>query len=113
MKKSEILALSVALAGNLAMATQANAASTECGSVSTASDVATCAIAASGFTAEAINFSGSKGVKTNYDLGTNYFAACSSHVSGNKSFGMTTDSSAMVVRSATGKAAGQASGCVS
>lgn len=113
MKKSEILALSVALAGNIALATQANAASTECGAVSGAGDTATCTISASGFLAEDVSFAGSKGVQTFYDVGTDWFAACSSHYAGNRSFGMTTESSAMITRSTTGKAAGQASGCVS
>lgn len=111
MKKSEILALSVALAGNIALVTQANAASTECGTVSDAGDTATCTITASGFLAEDVSFAGSKGVKTLYDLGSDWFAACSSHYAGNKSFGMTTESSAMITRSTTGKTAAQASGC--
>lgn len=114
MKKSEILSMSVALATSVAamMPPSAHAASTECGSVSAATDVATCSISG-GYLQEELSFSGSKGVQTNYDNGTSYFAACSSHVSGNNSFGMTTDSTAMTIRTSTGKGANQASGCAS
>jgi hypothetical protein len=112
MKKSEILSLSVALASSIAamMPPSAHAASVECGSVSAATDVATCDVSG-GYLQEQLSFAGSKGVKTNYDNDATYFAACSSHVSGNNSFGMTTESTAMTIRTATGKSANQASGC--
>lgn len=113
MKKSEILTLSVALAGSVAamMPQTASAGSTECGSVTGATDIASCTIASGGYLQESLSFKGSKGVKTYYDDNANYFAACSSHWQGNNSFGMTTDNTQMTIRTATGKTATSGTGC--
>lgn len=111
MKKSEILSLSVALAGSIAAMLPQHAAADECGTVTDATGVATCTIASGGYLQESLTFSGSKGVKTVYDNNANYFAACSSHFQGKSSFGMTTQSTQMTVRSATGAAVNAASGC--
>ncbi len=111
MKKSEILTLSVALAGSVAAMMPQTAAAAECGTVTGATGIAECTIASGGYLQESISFKGSKGVKTQYDNNANYFAACSSHWQGNNSFGMTTNSSQMTVRSATGKGTDAASGC--
>lgn len=110
MKKSEILTLSVALVGSVAAMLPQTAAAEECGTVSESGHVAECSISG-GYLQEVLNFKGSKGVQTNFDNQANYFAACSSHVQGNSSFGMTTNSSLMTTRTATGKGTDAASGC--
>lgn len=112
MKKSELLGLTIALAGGVvAVMPQTAAAATECGTVSGAGDVASCTVASGGYLQEAFDFKGSKGVNTSYDNQTGYFAACSYHVTGGKSFGMTTETSTMTIRGATGSVAASGTGC--
>ncbi len=110
MKKSELLSLSIAVAG-IAAALPQTAAAAECGTVTGASDVATCTITAGNYLQEDVAFAGSKGVHTEYDDNASYFAACSYHVQGKSSFGMTTNSSLMTTRAATGKTTDSLSGC--
>lgn len=102
--------MSIAVAGVAAVLPQA-ASATECGTVSGASAVATCSIAAGNYLQEQLDFAGSKGVHTEYDDNASYFAACSYHVQGKSSFGMTTNSSLMTTRTATGKGPNSLSGC--
>lgn len=111
MKKSELLSLSIALAGGVTAVMPQTAAATECGTVSGANAVATCTIAAGNYLQEDLAFQGSKGVHTEYDNNASYFAACSYHVQGKSSFGMTTESTQMITRGATGKGPNQLSGC--
>jgi hypothetical protein len=111
MKKSELLGLTVALAGGIVSVMPQTAAATECGSVTVAGDVATCTVASGGYLQESFNFAGSKGVHTTYDNQTGYFAACSYHVTGGKSFGMTTETSTMTIRGSTGSTATSGTGC--
>jgi hypothetical protein len=105
------LTLSVALAGSVAAMLPPSAqAGTECGSVSAAGSFADCSISG-GYLQEVLDFKGSKGVKTYYDNQSSYFAACSSHLDGKNSFGMTTQSTQMFTRDTTGKNTDAASGC--
>lgn len=110
MKKSELLSLSIALAGGVAAVMPQTAAAAECGGVSTAAGIAECTITG-GYLQEDLAFKGSKGVHTEYDNNASYFAACSYHVQGKSSFGMTTESTQMITRGATGKGPNQLSGC--
>ncbi len=111
MKKSEILTLSVALVGSVSAMLPQQAAATDCGTVSTSAAVATCSISG-GYLAEELVFTGSKGVKTAYLNDAAYFSACSYHLQGKSSFGMSTQSTEMYVRTATGKGTDASSGCV-
>lgn len=110
MKKSEILTLTVALAGSVAAMMPQVAAADTCGSVTTSSTPGTCSISG-GYLAEELVFTGSKGVQTNYLNDAAYFSACGWHIQGKSSFGMSTQSTEMYVRTATGKATNASSGC--
>jgi hypothetical protein len=112
MKKSEILGLTVALAGSIAAVMPQAASATACGTTpASANDISTCTITATGYLAEDLTFSGSKGVAIDYDVSDAAFAACAYHISGTKSFGMSTASTAMAILSSTGGTADLASGC--
>lgn len=112
MKKSQVLGLSVAIAGNVAlMMPQTASAVITCGAaVTTATAKQTCS-GSGGYTQENVDFTGSAGVAIDAEDSTNDFSACAYHVSGGKSFGMTTSDTAMTIRSATGKAASSGEGC--
>lgn len=113
MKKSELLALSVAMAGSAAAMMPQTAAADACNDAGVGSNYAAgCTIASGSYLAEDIIFAGSKGVELNYTNDSAYFAACGWHVQGKNSFGMTTNSSEMTVRVGTGTASVDASsGC--
>jgi hypothetical protein len=87
------------------------AGGSSCSTVSSASDVAECNIAATGYLAEDLSFSGSKGVSMSYAVDSNGFAACAYHISGTKSFGMTTNTTAMTINPTTGGTADLTTGC--
>lgn len=110
MKKSHILGLSAAaLASNLAMVTSAEAV-VSCTATTTTTGTTSCT-GSGGYTADTVNFVGSAGVVTAVSDTTAEFAACSYHLSGSKSFGMTTAATTMTIRTATGKGAAAGSGC--
>lgn len=112
MKKSEILGLSVALAGSLAAVMPQSASATTCGTTpSAASDVSSCTISATGYLADDVTFAGSKGVAMDYSVDAGGFAACAYHISGGKSFGMTTNSTAMTILGSTGGTSDLTAGC--
>ena len=110
MKKSELLTLSVAVAGSVAAIMPQVAAATACGTASVTAPTS-CDIAAENYLAEAIAVSGSRGVSIDYINAATYFAACAYHLQGKSSFGMSTDSSDMTVRTATGRTAASGTGC--
>lgn len=111
MKKSQILGLSVALAGNMAlMMPQTASAVVSCTATTTTTGTSTCS-GSGGYTQENVDFEGSKGVSTNAVDDTTDFSACAYHLSGAKSFGMSTSSTVMSIRDATGKTASSGVGC--
>jgi len=112
MKKSEILGLSVALAGNVAlmMPGTANALVTCTSAITSATAVTSCA-GSGGYTADNVSFTGSKGVAMTVLDSSQDFSACSWHVSGTKSFGMTSSLTTMSILAGTGKTVTSAVGC--
>ncbi len=111
MKKSELLTLSVAVAGSVIAMIPQTAAATACGTPSLTAPT-TCTISSGGYLAEDIIFQGSRGVDLSYDNQDAYFATCAWHIQGKNSFGMTTQSSDMTTRVGTGTASTDAaSGC--
>ena len=112
MKKSQVLGISVALAGNMAlMMPQTASAVVACGSAITDATATQTCSGSGGYTQENVNFTGSKGVAIQVADSVAAFGACAYHVNGTKSFGMSTSSTAMAIRNATGKGADAASGC--
>lgn len=111
MKKSQVLGLSVAIAGNMAlMMPQTASAAITCTATSTAAGTTTCS-GSGGYTQENVNFTGSKGVVIGVSDTSTEFAACAYHLNGGKSFGMSTSSTAMTIRSSTGSTAASGTGC--
>lgn len=114
MKKSQVLGLSAALAGSMAVVMpQTASAVVTCTATTDVSAPSTCSGGGDtgSYTQEAVSFSGSKGVSiSNTDSATD-FSACAYHLAGAKSFGMTTSSTSMTIRSATGKTASSGVGC--
>lgn len=111
MKKSQVLGLSVAIAGTMAvMAPQVSFAVVSCTATTTTDATSTCS-GSGGYTQENVDFTSSKGVSIDAVDDTTDFSACSYHLSGSKSFGMSTSSTEMVIRGATGKTASSGVGC--
>lgn len=111
MKKSQVLGLSVALVGNMAlMMPQTASALITCSATTTTSGTTTCS-GSGGYTADSVDFTGSAGVVIGVSDSTSDFSACAYHLSGSKSFGMTTSDTAMTIRGATGKTASSGVGC--
>lgn len=113
MKKSQVLGLSVAIAGTMAvMAPQVSFAVVSCTAATTTDATSTCS-GSGGYTQEDVQFTSSKGVSVDAVDDTTDFSACAYHLSGSKSFGMSTSSTEMVIRGATGKTASSGVGCTS
>lgn len=113
MKKSQVLGLTAALAGSMAITVpQIASAAVTCSSTGSGATLVTTCSGSGGYTAENVSFTGSKGVSTSVSDNTDNFGACSYHASGTKSFGMSTGSTTMTIRNATGKTAvSGADGC--
>lgn len=107
MKKSQILGLSAALAGVAVVLPQTASAAITCTATTSASSPTSCSGGgdADSFTQEAISFTGSKGVVLDAADSATSFSACAYHMAGSKSFGMSTDTTVMAIRSATGSTA--------
>lgn len=111
MKKSQVLGLSVALAGNMAlMMPQTASAVIACTATTTTTGTTSCS-GSGGYTADNVDFTSSAGVSISVTDSTTDFSACSYHLSGSKSFGMTTSDTTMAIRGATGKTAQSGQGC--
>ena len=113
MKKSQVLRIGAAIAGTMAVVVPQTASATTvtCTATTTASGVTTCTGGGDGYTQEAVDFTGSKGVSIDAVDDTTDFSACAYHISGSKSFGMTTSLTTMSIRNATGKTAQSGVGC--
>jgi hypothetical protein len=111
MKKSQILGLSVALAGNMAlMMPQTASAVVTCNATTTTTGTSTCS-GSGGYTQENVDFESSKGVAVDAVDDTTDFSACAYHLSGAKSFGMSTSTTTMSILSTTGGTATSGVGC--
>lgn len=111
MKKSQVLTLSVAIAGSMAiMMPESASAAISCTATTTADGTTTCS-GSGGYTQEDVNFTGSKGVVIGAVDSASDFSACAYHLNGGKSFGMSTSTTAMTIRNATGKSAASGVGC--
>lgn len=116
MKKSQILGLSVAtaasVAGSIALVMpQTASAAVTCGSAITAATATQNCSGSGGYTADNVNFTGSKGVAMTVSDQTSDFSACGWHVSGSKSFGMTTSLTTMSIVTGTGATVTSGVGC--
>lgn len=112
MKKSQILGLSVAIAGTMAvMAPQASIAAVTCTTTGTGATALTSCSGSGGYTQESVSFTGSKGVVTDAVDDSTDFSACSYHNQGTKSFGMSTSQTTMTILTSTGGTATSGSGC--
>lgn len=116
MKKAQLMRLSVALAGSAALilpgpASAVAVTGVTCTAATNINETSSCS-GSGGFTDEAIDFTSSKGVSVDVSDTASDFSACAYHLSGSKSFGMSTGSTVMVTRNATGKTASSGVGCI-
>lgn len=113
MKKSQILGLSVAaLTGSMSlMMPQTASAVITCGTAITDTTATQRCSGSGGYTEETVDFTGSKGVAMSVTDSTTDFSNCGWHVSGGKSFGMSTGSTTMTILSGTGKTVSSGVGC--
>lgn len=111
MKKSQILGLSVALAGNMALMMPQTASALVTCTLATTTDATSTCTGSGGYTQENVDFTSSKGVSVDAVDDVADFSACAYHLSGSKSFGMSSSITTMTILTSTGGTATSGAGC--